>query len=111
MQKNSLLPSTTELTNKFIKCVKCACQCYHIDLGQQKKKAKLDACNQQLYILKAKIKDLTRRKQLSVDACKKNDDEFIQVIREAEEKNDMKLIMKGNALKKKSHKNRVKLVL
>ena len=32
--------------------------------------------------------DLTQRKQLSVDACKKLDDEFIQVIREAE-KNDM----------------------
>ena len=48
------------------------------------------------------MKDLTQRKQLLVDACKKLDDEFFQVIREAEEKNDMKLIIKGNTLKRKS---------
>ena len=48
------------------------------------------------------MKDLTQRKQLLVDACKKLDDEFIQVIRKAEEKNDMKLVIKGNALKRKS---------
>ena len=46
MQKNSLLPSTIELTKKFIKSVKCARQCYHIDFEQQKKKTKSDACNQ-----------------------------------------------------------------
>ena len=48
------------------------------------------------------MKDLTQRKQLSVDECKKLDYEFIQVIREAAEKNDMKLIIEGNALKRKS---------
>ena len=99
---NSLLPSTIELTNKFIKSVKYIHRRYHIDLEQQKKKAKSDTCNQQLQILKAEIKDLTQRKQLLIDACKKLDDEFIQVIREAEENNDMKLIIKGNALKRKS---------
>ena len=104
MQKNSLQPSTIELTNKFIKSLKCARQRHHIDLEQQKKKAKLHACNQQLQILKAKMKDLTQWKQLLVDASKKLDDEFIQVIREAEEKNDMKLIIKRNALKRKSNK-------
>ena len=34
--------------------------------------------------------------------AKKLDDAFIQIIREAEEKNDMKLVIKGNALKMKS---------
>ena len=48
--------------------------------------------------------NLTQRKQLSVDSCKKLDDEFIQVIRELEGKNDTKLIFKGNALKRKSDK-------
>ena len=64
--------------------------------------AKSHACNQQLEILKAGMKDLTQRKQLLVDARKKLDSEFIQVIKEAEEKNDMKLVIKGNALKRKS---------
>ena len=48
------------------------------------------------------MKDLMQRKKLLVDACKNLDNEFIQVIREAKEKNDMKLIIKGNALKRKS---------
>ena len=64
--KNSFLSSTIELTNKFIKSVKCVCQCYHIDLEQQKKKAKLDAYTQQLELLQAEIKDLTQRNQLLV---------------------------------------------
>ena len=81
MQKKGLLSSTIELTNKFIKSVKCARQRYHVDLELQKKKAKLDACNQQLEILKAEMKDLTQRKQLLVETCEKLDNEFIQVIR------------------------------
>ena len=48
--------------------------------------------------------NLTQRKQLSVDSYKKLDDEFIQVIRELEGKNETKLIFKGNALKRKSDK-------
>ena len=48
LQKNSLLPSTIELTNRFIKSVKCARQRYHIYLERQKKKKNSDVCNQQL---------------------------------------------------------------
>ena len=48
------------------------------------------------------MKDWTQRKQLLVEASKKLDNEFIQVIREAEMKNDVKLVIKGNALKRKS---------
>ena len=48
------------------------------------------------------MKGLMHRKQLLVDECKKLDDEFIQVIREGDENNNMKLINKGNTLKKKS---------
>ena len=106
-KKKSLLPSTFALTTEFIKPVKCARQRYHIDLEQQKKKVKSDACNQQLEIVKAETKDLTQRKQLLVDPCKKLDNEFIQVIKEAEEKNDMKLVINGNALKRKSKKKKI----
>ena len=101
MQKNSLLPSTIELTNKFLKSVKCARQLYHFDLEEQRKKAKSDLRNHQLEILNAEMKDLTQRKQLLVDACKNLDNEFIQVIREEEEDNDMKLVIKGIVLKRK----------
>ena len=48
------------------------------------------------------MKGLIQRKQLLVDECKKLGDEFIQVIREGDENNNMKLINKGNTLKKKS---------
>ena len=103
MQKNCLVKSSIELTNKCIKSVNCGHQRYHIDFEQQKKKAKSDACNQQLEILKAETNELTQRKLLSVGACKQLDNQFIQVIREAEDKNDIKLVIKGNA--------RIKLVL
>ena len=103
MQKNCLVKSSIELTNKCIKSVNCGPQRYHIDFEQQKKKAKSDACNQQLEILKAETNELTQRKLLSVAACKQLDNQFIQVIREAEDKNDIKLVIKGNA--------RIKLVL
>ena len=102
IQKNSLLPSTIELTNKLIKSVKCARQRHHFDLEEQRKKAKSDLRNQQLEILNAEMQDLTQRKQLLVYACENLDNEFIQVIREAGEKNDMRLVIKGNALKRKS---------
>lgn len=71
----------------------CGPQHYHIDFEQQKKKAKSDACNQQLEILKAETNELTQRKLLSVGACKQLDNQFIQVIREAEDKNDIKLVI------------------
>ena len=103
MQKNCLVKSSIELTNKCIKSVNCGPQRYHIDFEQQKKKAKSDACNQQLEILQAETNELTQRKLLSVGACKQLDNQFIQVIREAEDKNDIKLVIKGNA--------RIKLVL
>ena len=103
MQKNCLVKSSIELTNKCIKSVNCGPQRYHIDFEQQKKKAKSDACNQQLEILKAETNELAQRKLLSVGACKQLDNQFIQVIREAEDKNDIKLVIKGNA--------RIKLVL
>ena len=48
------------------------------------------------------MKGLIQRKQLLVDECKKLGDEFIQVIREGDENNNIKLINKGNTLKKKS---------
>ena len=47
------------------------------------------------------MKDLTQRKQLLVDASKKLGNVLIQIIKEAEKKNNMKLV-KGNALKRKS---------
>jgi len=77
MQKKNLLPSTIELTNKFIKSVKCAHQRYHFDLEEQRKKAKSDLRNQQLEILNAEMTELMQRKQLLVDACKNLDNEFI----------------------------------
>jgi len=102
MQKNSLQPSTIEITGKLIKSVKCARQRYHIDLEEQKKKTTSNARDKQLQILSAEMKELTQKKQLLEDSCKQLDNEFIQVIKEAEENNDMKLVIKRNALKRKS---------
>ena len=57
------------------------------------------------------MKDLIQRKQLLIDPYKKLNNEFIKLIKEAEEKNDIKLVTNGNALKRKSEKKTVKSVL
>ena len=103
MQKNNLLPSTIELTKKLIRSVKTGRQ---LDPEQQKKNAKHDEGNQHLEILSSEIKDVIQKKQLLLEACENLDQEFVNIISEAEKKNDMRLVMKGNGLKRKGEEKR-----
>ena len=106
MQKNNLLPSTIELTNKLIRSVKTARQRYQLDPEQQKKNAKHDEGNQHLEILSSEIKDVIQKKLLLLEACENLDQEFVNIISEAEKKNDIRLVMKGNGLKRKGEEKR-----
>ena len=53
----------------------------------------------------SEIKDVIQKKQLLLEACENLDREFVNIISEAEKKNDMRLVIKGNGLKRKSQKN------
>ena len=53
----------------------------------------------------SEIKDVIQKKQLLLEACENLDREFVDIISEAEKKNDMRLVIKGNGLKRKSQKN------
>ena len=53
----------------------------------------------------SEIKDVLQKKQLLLEACENLDREFVNIISEAEKKNDMRLVIKGNGLKRKSQKN------
>ena len=53
----------------------------------------------------SEIKDVIQKKQLLLEACENLDREFVNIISEAEKKNDTRLVIKGNGLKRKSQKN------
>ena len=53
----------------------------------------------------SEIKDVIQKKQLLLEACENLDREFVNIISEAEKKNDMRLVIKGNGFKRKSQKN------
>ena len=109
MQKNNVSPSTIEITRKLARFVKAARQKYHLDLEEQKKNAKKNECNQQLKILTAEIKDVMQKKNILLEVCKKLDKEFVDIVKDAEKKNGMGLIVKANALKRKSEEKRLEI--
>ena len=80
-----------------------------MDLERQKRNAKQDERNQQLEILSKEIKDLIEKRQPLLEACE-NLDQELNTIREAEKKNDMRLVIKGNGLKRKSEEKRKEAV-
>ena len=47
-----------------------------------------------------------QKKQLLLEACENLDQEFVNIIKEVEKKNDMRLVIKGNGLKRKSKEKR-----
>ena len=106
MQKNKLLPSTIELTNKLIRSVKAAHQRDELDLEQQKKNAKQDESNQQLEILGSEIKNVIQKQQLLLEACENLDQEFVNIISQAEKVNDMRLLNEENGLKRENEEKR-----
>ena len=106
MQKNKLLSSIIELTNKLIRSVKAAHQRDQFDLEQQKKNAKQDESNQQLEILGSEIKNVIQKQQLLLEACENLDQEFVNIISQAEKMNDMRLLNKENGLKRKNEEKR-----
>ena len=47
-----------------------------------------------------------QKKQLLLETCENLDQEFVNIIKEVEKKNDMRLVIKGNGLKRKSKEKR-----
>ena len=109
MQKNNVSSSTIEITRKLARSVKAARQKYHLDLEEQKKNAKKNECNEQLKILTAEIKDVMQKKNILLEVCQKLDKEFVDIVKDAEKKNNMGLIVKANALKRKSEEKRLEI--
>ena len=80
-----------------------------MDLEQQKRNAKQDERNQQLEILSKEIKDVIEKRQPLLEACE-NLDQELNTSRQAEKKNDMRLVIKGNGLKRKNEEQRKEAV-
>ena len=109
MQKNNVSPSTIKITRKLARSVKAARQKYHLDREEQKKNAKKNECNEQLKILTAEIKDVMQKKNILLEVCQKLYKEFVDIVKDAKKKNDMGLIIKANALKRKSEEKRLEI--
>jgi hypothetical protein len=77
-------------------------QRYSEHLRNQKSDAKEKEANTQIALAGSDLKDALARKKKLVDICDLLDREFIDLVKEAEKKNDMTLLVKGNALKRKA---------
>ena len=101
MQKKDLKPSNIELSPQLIRSVKGSRQRYSAYLEEQKKIKEKSKRNDQIEILNAELKDAISKKERLLKFCKGLDDEFVELVKKAEEKDDMSLVMKANGIKRK----------
>ena len=105
MRNNSLLPSTITLTKELIRSVKGARQKHQIQQDQQRSEQKKKQ-TEQLVILNQELRDLQTRRQQLIEVSNSLDKDFVETIKLAEKRKDLKsispMIAKGNGLKRKS---------
>lgn len=102
MRSKELQPHTLPINRKLLRSVNLSRQRYSEYLRNQKKDAKENEANQQLALVASDLKNELARKKSLVDMCEVLDREFVELVNKAEKKNDMSLLVKGNALKRKS---------
>ena len=102
MQKKDLKPSNVELSSHLIRSVKASRQRYRTYLEEQKKVKGKSKKNDQIEILNAELKDAISKKERLLKVCKSLDDEFVELVLKAEDKDDMSFVMKANGIKRKN---------
>ena len=102
MRSKELKPHTLPIDRKLLRSVKLSRQRYSEYLRNQKKDAKENDANQQLALVASELKNELARKKSLADMCEALDKEFVELVNKAEKRNDMSLLVKGNALKRKS---------
>ena len=102
MQKKDLKPSNVELSSHLIRSVKASRQRYRTYLEEQKKVKGKSKKNDQIEILNAELKDAISKKERLLKVCKSLDDEFVELVLKAEDKDDMSFAMKANGIKRKN---------
>jgi hypothetical protein len=102
MRSKDLQPHTLPISRKLLRSVNMSRQRYSEHLRNQKSDAKEKEANTQIALVGSDLKDALARKKTLVDICDLLDREFTDLVKEAGKKNDMTLLVKGNALKRKA---------
>ena len=102
MVSKQLQPYTITISSEMLS-VKGACSKYQIFLDQQRMESKKKKVDNQLEIIASEEADLKNKQELIVDACTMLDNEFVDCVNAAEKENNMQLVIKANALKRKSN--------
>ena len=92
------------MKNGLIKYVKAARKRYDIYLEERRSEKEEGQKSKQKQILQCEIDQLKLHKNSLQDLCKSFDEEFVKLVEEVEKKMDLKIVSKGNALKRKSEK-------
>ena len=99
MQKKNLAPSKIELSPSLLKSAKASRQRYSVYLDDKKKLKVKDDVDNQRDILNMELQEVTSKKDTLLNCCQSLDEEFVELIKNAEyEKDDMvNLSIKANA--------------
>ena len=102
MIANKLESYTVPISNQLIRSVSCARQSYKESLVAAEKAKENDRISNEKQILLEEINSVSSKCVDLQNTSKTLDEEFILCIKNAEKKNDMNLVIKGNPLKRRS---------
>ena len=99
---NQLKPHTVPITNQIMRSVALARQKYNESLENKKNDREKENCSNEKKKITEEIAVVTQKYEQFQKLYQTLDSEFVSAIKLEEEKNDMTLVVKGNALKKRS---------
>ena len=109
MLTNSIQPHTIDINNAMIVSFKAARQKYQLYLEEIASKEKEKETNNRKAIIISEINEVQLKHDEIAKTCIMLDEEFIASVRDAEEKNDMLLEVKANAMKRRCEEKKVEI--
>ena len=107
MLTNSIQPHTIDINNAMIVSFKAARQKYQLYLEEIASKEKEKETNNRKAIIISEINEVQLKHDEIAKTCKMLDEEFVASVRDAEEKNDMSLVVKASAMKRRCEEKKV----
>ena len=104
MLTSSIQPHTIDINNALIVSFKAARQKYQLYLEEKEKET-----NNRKAIIISEINEVQLKHDEIAKTCKMLDEEFVASVRDAEEKNDMSLVVKANAMKRRCEEKKFEI--
>ena len=109
MLANNLKPYTININSSIMKTFRSARMKYEEYSTSEKEKKSVSEKETHAVQISSDIENLCTKRSILKQTIKMLDTDFIQCIKSKEEKDDMSLVKKGNALKRKSEETNLKL--